>query len=119
MPTPHDIAEMLSANRTGYSVNTSGKRPYAGYMVSVPGNELVLDEWSDLTVDEWVQSNWTAVHDDAWGYYYFGVWQDEETGKFYLDVSDQHLSDDVARDTAERYGQLAYYDVANAKEIRL
>ena len=50
---------------------------------------------------------------------YVGWWVDQETGKVWLDGVEWYLSRDVAESTARRHGELAFWDIARQRELRI
>ena len=91
--------------------------PTDGYMVSVPGHEVVLGEWefNEEILRGYEEDKLSAVY--SLGNLFFGAWIDRD--KVYLDLS-IHVQD---RHEAEIFGrlggQLAIYEVATGQEIHL
>lgn len=50
---------------------------------------------------------------------YVGWWTDSETGSLWVDGSDWYQSLSAALSTARMRGEIAIFDVANGKEIRV
>ena len=50
---------------------------------------------------------------------FVGWWTDPETGKVWLDGVEWYLSHDVAASVARRHGELAFWDIARQRELRL
>lgn len=97
--------------------------PTTGYMVSLKGNERVFPRYSRLTEAElemitrlYVETHraWLAIPGN-----YVGGWVDTDTDELYLDVSVNISDVQYALATAAYNGQLAIWDVAGVREIRL
>lgn len=53
------------------------------------------------------------------GAQFIGWWKDQETSKIHLDWVDCYADETLAREVGAIRGEIAIYDIANAKEIRL
>jgi hypothetical protein len=47
-----------------------------------------------------------------------GGWKDSDTGDFYLDVNTIATTEAEAQQLAVKWGQIAYFDLANQREVR-
>jgi hypothetical protein len=97
---------------------TLGKTPESGYAVSeypelsLPFNGTVHS--SDI--QEYVIKNNSVLLDPG---NYLGGWRDPETGVAYLDVVHVFKGRNEALDAARACGELAVWDFAEAKSIRV
>ena len=114
-----------SVNKTGgasYNVMTSELNPTTGYMVSFIGYEKVLDkkpttynEFSDIMRDYFTSRVWDAIITIP--NLFIGLWTDEKTGKFYIDLSQNEPSFEMALELAIDRKQLAIYDCEKGKSF--
>ena len=102
------------ATTGGASINlASGSTPDAGYMVSRAGSEIVI---SRDHLEQFTQ----AYHEELDSSdTYLGVWEDDETGLVYLDISDNLDNLDTAVALGAEREQLAVYAVEQGETIRL
>lgn len=102
----------------GASINvTTGTTPNSGYMVSRAGSEVVID--GELTRDGLEQFT-QAYHEELDNPdTYLGVWEDDETGLVYLDISDNLDNLDNAMALGVERDQLAIYAVDSGETIRM
>lgn len=105
------------ATTGGASINlATGTIPAGGYMVSRAGSELVLD---GLTRDHLAQFA-QAYHEELDNSdTYLGVWEDDDTGLVYLDISDNLDNLDMAKALGVERDQLAIYAVERGETIRI
>ena len=91
--------------------------PETGYMVSYPAYEQVLESPTILDIVDYVQENVEFIY--GLPHAFVGGWMDAETGKYYLDIS-QNIQDKAkALQVAAERKQLAIYDVASGVSIYL
>jgi hypothetical protein len=102
----------------GSSTNLDNDSPQIGYMVALPGRELVVkpDWFSTTTVQEYVDNNITDLEDTN---NYVGTWLDTNTDTIYLDVSVNVVNLYKAIQLGHKYHQLAIYDVVKQDTITL
>jgi HK97 family phage portal protein len=105
----------------GFSVHpATASSPTTGYMVSVaPEAETILNSEDEVTGDvirSFVSQNESKF--DSRPSLHIGGWVDGETGKVYLDLSEQFDSIDDAIDAAKATDQIAIWDLSGGKEIR-
>ena len=105
----------------GHSVNPrTGKSPVSGYMVSDKDGGVVMDRrvFYGPNGVEHVQE-YGQSHADKWQDpdYYMGSWDDENSGKVFLDVSKNVADRGEAIRLGKQNDQLAVWDVANKEEI--
>lgn len=123
-----DKAERI-AKKARASIDTSGgfsihpvseQSPTTGYMVGVvKASEVVLDSKEKVTaavISEFLTDN--AEQFEARPNLHVGGWIDGETGKVYLDLSEQFDDLDDAIDSAESTDQIAIWDLNDKAEIR-
>ena len=103
----------------GASINLgTGTTPEAGYMVSRAGSEVVMPG-DDLTREHLEQFT-QAYHEELDSSdTYLGVWEDDETGLVYLDISDNLDNLDTAVALGAERAQLAIYAVEQEETIRV
>lgn len=105
----------------GFSKNPhSGKSPTSGYAVSVHpshgGVEHVIP-LSEFTPEHIKAHREAADHLLRHPDYHQGAWVDGD--KVYLDVSRVHENQQTAENEGKKHKQLAIYDIAGDKSIRL
>lgn len=117
-----DVTNILwSRQDTGHSVNLRGDTPKSGYMVGGWVPSLVI-EGEDLdrtplaVTDKWLLENYRLLQYSSW---YAGIWTDQDTGKVYIDISQNIQSREVALGVAAELEELAVWDVENNEEIRV
>jgi len=116
-----DVTDILMANReAGYSVNIDWTAPTDGYMVGGEAPSLVIrsgetDYYS--RVDAWLEINWATLEVSL--HNYAGVWTDTETGDIFFDISRNVTDLYMALAIAEARGEIAIWDVASKKEVRV
>lgn len=99
----------------GYSYRHGKGSPTTGYTVSLPGYSDVMDA-KDLTAERIMAfaKRWRKVlktHPQA----FLGGWFD--SGKVYLDISENYPDKETALAKAEERGELGIYDVVNGVTI--
>ena len=106
------------ANTGGASINlAAGTEPAAGYMVSRAGSEVVLNGGlSREHLEQFAQAYRDELDNSDT---YLGVWEDDETGLVYLDISDNLDNLDTAKDLGVEREQLAIYAVERGETIRI
>jgi len=111
------LANTLYQNcREGASLNYDFDSPIEGYMVSIkegPSFPNIMDV-NTLDVAAFIRNQ-----KKLYSFQYFGVWVDDKTGKVYFDLSENFMDPKTAKEFAADNDQIAIWDVANAKEIRL
>lgn len=106
------LATIAAANPAGYTVNARTLEPLtSGYAVAVAATQNSFGPEGLQRVIEYA-----ATHKEIAA---FGGWLDEKSGRYYYDavVICQDLTD--AMELARVNKQIAFFDLANAKEIRL
>lgn len=106
-----ELFDAFHAYAPGHTVALDGSDvPTTGFFVGGVVSSVVVDI-DDMTRDhmaEFVADNHRAA--------YVGMWEDD--GKIYLDVSEHYTSRRMAERVARIRGELAIWDVENAREIR-
>lgn len=101
----------------GFSLSLWGEIPQTGYMVSFKGFEEIFENPTIEDVVDYVKENANYLYllPNA----FVGGWLDADSGKYYLDIS-QNIQDKAkALQVAAERKQLAIYDVANGVSIYL
>lgn len=101
----------------GFSVNGLGDSPASGYMVSLEGYEKVIDHVPSMgEIICYIEVNYELIWNEQ---NYIGGWLDGETGKYFLDIS-ENIQDkaEALRIAAERK-QLAIFDLSTFESIYL
>lgn len=108
-------ASDLRANG-GFSVNTHGKAPTSGFMVSrYKDRERVIDgDASAADIEKFAKDNEDLLGKPG---HFLGGWKDG--GKTYLDVSENVASRAEAHALGREHGQLEVYDVAAGKSEKV
>lgn len=101
----------------GFSLSLWGEVPTSGHMVSFQGFEKVLENPTIEDVAAYVQEN--AQHLCLLPNAYAGGWLDAETGKYYLDISQNVQDKAQALWLAAERKQLAIFDLSTFESIYL
>ena len=101
----------------GFSLSLWGEIPQTGYMVSFKGFEEIFENPTILDVVDYVRENANYLY--LLPHAFVGGWMDAETGKYYLDISENVQDKEQALQLAAERKQLAIYDVANGVSIYL
>ena len=113
--TAYGIADALYALKDqGATVDRDGiANPYdTGYYVGGLYPSLVFD--SVHTMDRGEVAWWIGNHPAN----LYGVWEDDETGKVYVDAVQWDVSRRAAVQVGRDRGELAVWDIKNSREIR-
>ena len=113
------VSETLFNHRQRYSVNCIDSVPRDGFMVSLTGYEVKVDTEVNEVLLYQIQ-RFVDKHYDLVQYsraLFFGIWEDD--GIYYLDVSEQIATEDVAVRVAKLNNQIAYYNVKTKKSQRV
>ena len=103
-------------NESGATINMHGhEAPGRGYYVGGLIESLVFAP-GEITFPG-VREFLSAL--DRVGLLYVGFWVDSETGKIYFDGVDWFTSEDNALKAARDRDEIAIWDVANEREIRV
>jgi hypothetical protein len=117
MLSSRQITEILLASREGFTVDRDGNTPISGYMVGGLVPSLILEPGQPLRedIETWIETQRKVIALPApW----FGIWEDSETGKIYVDLSQQYEDLYTALAVADSRKELAIWDVASAQEVR-
>lgn len=87
--------------------------PLRGYWVGGKVPSLVFED--RYQVDPGEIAWWVGSNGSPW----YGVWVDQETGKIYLDVVTHMGIESLALELARARNELAIWDIANGKEVRV
>jgi hypothetical protein len=108
-----NLAMEIGQGKEGGTFARNGLVPTSGYFVGGLVPELILGEPGEATRDRlraFVKSTDANL---------VGYWVNEETGRIHLDAVDWYQEESAAVAVGKVRGELAVWDVANAKEIRL
>jgi len=111
------IIEAKANGGGSYNLNTGNTNPNKGYMVSIEGCEEIHKEFpTDEKIREYVltHSELLAMDDK-----YLGIWYNDKKQQWYLDVSINISNRGKARLFGSINKQIAIWDCANGKEIKL
>ena len=102
----------------GSSTNLDNDSPQKGYMVALPGRELIVkpDWFNTTTIDEFIRSNINALENEEC---YVGSWLDTDTNTISLNISINVVDLHQALQIGEENHQLAIYDVVKQESITL
>ena len=103
----------------GCSVDNLGQAPVYGFMVGVPeySQKFAGESWVDRAA---AAHRFIAAHVAEWRRgAYFGIWVDAADATMYLDVSERFYDRETALSAARQRGEIAIWDVANSREIRV
>lgn len=118
MKTAYELAEVLAdmaKNGEDGTVATDDRSlPTEGYFVGGDAPSLVFDSIAD--VDRGEIAYWIGVNKPS---VFCGVWVDQETGKVYFDTSTLMYYERYAIPLAAQRGEIAIWDIANSREIRV
>lgn len=101
----------------GFSLSLWGEIPQTGYMVSFRGFEQMLNNPTILDVVDYVQENAEYLY--AIPNAFVGGWLDFQTGKYYLDISENVQDKEMALKLAKERKQLAIFDLSTFESIYL
>lgn len=116
-----NFTEQIMANPSGGTVSLTGDDlPVTGYFVGGVVSPLILEP-SDSPAER------RAMLDDFIDYLngptvgaaYLGWWTDEETGRVWVDGTSHHADHDVASKIGFRRHEIAIFDIARGRELRL
>jgi len=113
-----NYAELLKSNG-GFSLDKDNSAPTSGYMVSLEGLEVIVDNFDTLSEEdinkacEWYIPQAQLKSEST----YFGAWVDDN--KLYLDLSLNIQDLDVAKAFGYANNQKAIYDVDNGESVYL
>lgn len=117
LPTAYDIASDLFFSAKAGEGRTVDRDdiplPADGYYVGGIFPSLVFDSVDEIDRGElawWIGSNHAS---------FYGVWADQETGKIYFDGSSWVFDVVNAMELGRIRGEIAVWDIANGKEIRV
>jgi hypothetical protein len=101
----------------GFSLSLWGKTPHSGFMVSFAGFEKVLENPTITDIVNYVEENSEYLYalPDA----YVGGWFDAESGKYFLDISENVQDKEQALWLAAERKQLAIFDLSTFESIYL
>ena len=114
------VGNLASQAESGFSVRaTDFKTPTRGYMVARPEGGVVIDA-PDLESTKQGLKDFMAQNKDRFAQdptLYIGGWKDSNTGKLYLELSDNVASKRIATELGTRRDQVAVWDVVGSREI--
>jgi hypothetical protein len=113
-----NYANLLKSNG-GFSLDKDNSAPTSGYMVSLEGLEVIIDNFDDIS-DEEINKTCERYRPQAQlrsKYTYFGAWIDDN--KLYLDLSVNIQDREVAIAYGHANNQKAIYDVKNGESVYL
>jgi len=111
------------SNQGGATVDGQGRPVGTGLAIAVPNSpERRIHREAPgfrVMVAQWVKD--TADIVDAHEGYRYGIWLDEKTGLFYLDVSEVLLTHQLDRaiKCAKERDQIAIYHISTGTELRI
>lgn len=114
------IGSLASQAEGGFSVRAVDfKEPTRGYMVARPEGGVVIDapdlESTKQGLKDFMAQNKERFASDPT--LYIGGWKDSNTGKLYLELSDNVASKRIASELGTRRDQVAVWDVVGKREI--
>lgn len=120
-PVVHpSVVETIRNSPEGFSVTPSGESPTKGYMVSIPGRTKILDKGAlaghaaQGIIDDYARKNADVLGKSG---AHIGGWHDKDSGKVYLDVSQNVASQREATKLGKLHNQIAIWDVKRKREI--
>lgn len=116
-----EIVEQIFASPEGGTASLTGKElPTTGYFVGGLVSPLILGNGPDFTPDaKWDVETFIAYLAESTDAEYVGWWTDEETGKVWVDGTDWYSSEVRAAGIGRQRHEIAVYDIANERELRL
>jgi hypothetical protein len=114
------LGNLASQAESGFSVRAVDfKTPTRGYMVARPEGGVVLDapdlESTKQGLKDFMAQNKARFAEDPT--LFIGGWKDSNTGKLYLELSDNVASKRIATELGTRRDQVAVWDVVSSREI--
>lgn len=116
-----NFTEQIMANPSGGTVSLTGEElPTTGYFVGGVVAPLILEpsdppEQRKGMLDDFID----YLNGPTVGAAYLGWWTDEETGKVWVDGTSHHQDHDVAAKIGFRRHEIAIFDIARDRELRL
>lgn len=110
------LYKQIAAGGFTYSI-TSGTSPKKGFIVSpFPERSFAkpVKDLKPLDVLKYAVHNRDLLTNKD---YYLGAWNDSETGKVFLDVVIDGVTDKKAEELALKHDQIAYYDIEHGKTV--
>lgn len=115
-----NIVEQIFASPEGGTASLNGgKLPVYGYFVGGLVSPLILDGTSDAAGARDEIEAFVAYLAESTDAGYAGWWTDEETGKVYVNGVDWYGSEMRAADIGHQRREIAVYDIADQRELRL
>lgn len=112
------IGQVLS-NPTGGTVSlTDDELPTTGYFVGGVVSPLILEP-TESPADQREALEAFVPYLQSMGVAYLGWWTDEETGKLWVDGTSHHSTEFVAGRIGRRRREIAIFDIARERELRL
>lgn len=115
------VLSHIQKNPGGFSIDPEGRKPRSGFMVSLPGHTLKVNE-SDLAgpTGSAILERYAQLHSDVLSQRgaHLGGWTDKETGTTHLDISHNIRDRKEAIRAGRARNQIAIWDVKRGKEIR-
>jgi hypothetical protein len=115
------VLDVVRNNPGGFSVTPNGTSPTGGYMVSLPGHSLIVNE-ADLAgpkgrdiLEGYAQQHAQALAQSG---AHLGGWTDKASGKTYLDVSQNVSRASHAIKLGKERNQIAVWDVKRSREVK-
>lgn len=110
-----NLSDMIVSNPEGGTFDLTGRElPDWGYFVGGACPPVVVrGEFTPAYaahVDRFAQEAPAA---------FVGWWTDEETGWLYVDATDWYASEHVAATQARKRGEIAFWDISRAREVRI
>src|ERR1700730_11586908 len=106
-PLSPRVAQVIASNPQGFSVSPKGDIPTGGYMLSLPGHSEVLNSASPKDIAGFVDRHADAFRSPA---AHIGGWRDDDSGKFYLDVSENFKNKNAVVNAAQARNQIAVWE---------
>lgn len=109
-----NLSDMIVKNPEGGTFDLTGRElPDWGFFVGGAADPVVIrGEFTPslaIQVDRFARSAPAA---------FVGWWTDSETGWLYVDATDWYASLEVAAWQSRERGEIAFWDIANAQEVR-
>lgn len=115
MNTFIQLLEEAQNNKSGFSFNPNQTNPTTGYMVSRQGYEQQVKSEDLVTIGlQYAELHKSILTNNN---LYIGCWYND--GTFYLDISENVQTIEVATSLGLHYRQLAVWDCANGQEFFL
>lgn len=115
-----DIIEQIISDPSGGTASLRGlELPSTGYFVGGLVSPLIVEDGSSVTSLRADLETFVSYLTDSTDAEYVGWWTDEETGRLWVDATSHHYSEYYAARYGRERREIAIFDIARERELRL